>query len=114
MPPKRLRSFPEVPLILSANRFRTGASYFPKSSAKIQQKNDISKFLPSEMSLNIEKLNFLFHLLLFRLLQSLQSIWQLSGVVCPPCDQGVIWSASISSISKCLPQIGQIPFCFSY
>ena len=53
MPPKRLRSFPEVPLILSANRFRTGASYFPISSAKVQQKNDISKFLPSEMSLKL-------------------------------------------------------------
>ena len=58
--------------------------------------------------------HFVLYLLLLRLLQSLQSIWQLSGVVCPPCDQGVIWSASISSISKCLPQIGQIPFCFSY
>ena len=55
MPPKRLRSSPEMPLILSANRFRTGASYFPISSAKIQQKNDISKFLPSEMSLKLKK-----------------------------------------------------------
>ena len=53
MPPKRLRSSPEVPLILPANRFRTGASYFLKSSAKIQQKNDISKFLSSEMSLKL-------------------------------------------------------------
>ena len=44
MPPKRLRSSPEVPLILPANRFRTGASYFPISSAKIQQIFDICKF----------------------------------------------------------------------
>jgi hypothetical protein len=42
-----------MPLILSANRFRTGASYFPISSAKVQQKNDISKFLPLKMSLNL-------------------------------------------------------------
>lgn len=29
-------------------------------------------------------------------LQVEQSIWQLSGVVCPPFDQGLMWSAFIS------------------
>ncbi len=34
-------------------------------------------------------------------LQSRQSIWQLSGMVCPPFDHGFMWSACISSSSKC-------------
>lgn len=46
---------------------------------------------------------------LFRLLQSRQSIWQFSATVRPPSTHGVIWSASICSISKCLPHSGQIP-----
>ena len=37
MPPKCLWSSPEMTLILSANRFRTGASNFPISSAKIHK-----------------------------------------------------------------------------
>ncbi len=39
------------------------------------------------------------YLLLFLLLHSLQSIWQLSAMVRPPSTHGVIWSASICSIS---------------
>ena len=34
----------------------------------------------------------------FSLLHFLQSIWQLSSLVLPPSDQGVIWSASLSLI----------------
>ena len=49
-----------------------------------------------------------------RRLSSLQSIWQLEGSVFPPACQGVMWSASISSISKYLPHTGQIPFWRSY
>lgn len=45
----------------------------------------------------------------FLLLHSLHSIWQFSTVVTPPSAQGVIWSPSISSSSKCLPQWAQIP-----
>ncbi len=43
---------------------------------------------------------FIIHFPDFRLLSSLQSIWQFSAVVFPPSCQGVIWSASISSISN--------------
>ena len=49
-----------------------------------------------------------------RRLSSLQSIWQLAGSVLPPACQGVMWSASMSSISKNLPHTGQIPFWRSY
>ena len=35
---------------------------------------------------------------LFLLLHSMQSIWQFSATVFPPFAQGVMWSASISSI----------------
>lgn len=54
---------------------------------------------------------FLFqhYLLLFRLLQSRQSIWQLEAIVRPPSTQGVIWSASMASISNGLPQIAHLP-----
>ena len=44
-----------------------------------------------------------------RLLQSRQSIWQFSATVRPPSRHGVMWSASISSNSKCRPQMGQKP-----
>ena len=47
-------------------------------------------------------------------LQTLHSIWQLSMVVCPPLLQGLIWSPSISSNSKCSLQTGHIPFCLLY
>ncbi len=43
-------------------------------------------------------------------LQFRQSIWQFSGTVVPPSFQGLMWSASISSSSKCLPQCTQMPF----
>lgn len=49
----------------------------------------------------------------FLRLQSRQSIWQLEAMVRPPSTHGVIWSASICSISKCLPQSGHMPSCFS-
>jgi len=39
---------------------------------------------------------------------SLHSIWQLSEFVLLPSCQGVIWSASISYISKCSRQIAQV------
>ena len=53
------------------------------------------------------------YLLLFILLQCLQSICKLSGVVFPPSLQGLMWSPSISSYSKCFPHFRQIPFCCS-
>ena len=40
----------------------------------------------------------------FRRLHSRHSISQLSATVVPPLLHGLIWSASISSSSKCLPQ----------
>lgn len=54
-----------------------------------------------------------YHFPLFRRLHSRQSIWQFSAMVLPPSRQGVMWSASICSISKCSPQMAQIPFCLS-
>ena len=59
---------------------------------------------------------FLFYKLYFPdflLLHSLHNIWQFSAFVRPPAFQGVIWSASISIISKCLPQVLHIPCCLS-
>ena len=44
-------------------------------------------------------------------LQVEQSIWQLSGVVCPPFDQGLMWSAFISSMLNFLPHILHTPPC---
>ena len=54
------------------------------------------------------------HFPLFLLLSSLHNIWQFSALVCPPKCQGVMWSASISSILYSSVQTGQIPFCLSY
>ena len=51
---------------------------------------------------------------LFFKLQSRQSIWQFSGTVRPPLLHGVMWSACISSNSKCFPQYGHTPFWRSY
>ena len=49
------------------------------------------------------------HFALLRRLQSLQSIWQLEGMVRPPSRHGVMWSASISDNSKCALHRGQTP-----
>lgn len=46
-------------------------------------------------------------------LQSRHSIWQLSGVVCPPLDHAVIWSACISSKSNSSPQMAHLWPCRS-
>ena len=54
-----------------------------------------------------------FHFPDFLLLSSLHSIWQFSALVFPPSCQGVMWSPSISSISKCSLHTGQMPFCRS-
>lgn len=42
------------------------------------------------------------------------NIWQLSATVRPPSRHDVMWSASISLSSKCLPQMAHTPFCRSY
>ena len=72
--------------------------------------------LPSSLNIKVEVFYRLHpmrnrspYFALFRLLHSLHSIWQFSATVRPPSTHGVIWSASISSISKCFPHSGQIP-----
>ena len=58
-------------------------------------------------------LNIFFYFPDLCLLQSLHNIWQFSAVVFPPECHGVMWSPSISSISKCLLHSLHIPFCRS-
>ena len=53
------------------------------------------------------------HLAAFLLLQSRQSIWQLSSVVLPPSDHGLMWSASILLMANGFLQIEHVRSCFS-